>query len=86
MLVVVTRAIGIAVAVIGIVAPWLPGRSWNARGLWFICAGVPLTYMPVHLDTRFMLPIVPLLCIAAAISRSPPNVGCSLHGRAVQPA
>jgi len=71
MLVIFTRAIGMIVAFVGIVAPWLPRRSWNARGLWIICAGVPLTYMPVHLDTRFMLPVVPLLCIAAAVSLSP---------------
>lgn len=67
-LVVVTRTLGIAIAIIGAVCPWLPGRSWQVRGLWFICAGIPVIYMPVALDGRYLLPVVPLICLAAAAS------------------
>jgi hypothetical protein len=65
-----TRALGIAVALVGIVCPWLPGRGWPARGLWFACTGV-LLYLPVHVESRYLLPAVSLLCAAAALSVSP---------------
>jgi hypothetical protein len=71
LLVVMTRSVGMAVAFLGIIGPWLPGRTWRLRALWLVCAAVPAVHMPVHLDIRYLMPVVPLLCIAAAVSVSP---------------
>jgi hypothetical protein len=69
-LVVITRSVGVTVAFVGMFGPWLRGRTWRLRALWLICAAVPAVHMPVHLDIRYLMPVVPLLCIAAAASIS----------------
>jgi hypothetical protein len=73
-LIALSRAIGIGIALAGLVLPWLPGRGWPARGLWMICVGLVGVYLPVHLEPRYMVPVVPLLCIAAAASLRPAAV------------
>jgi hypothetical protein len=52
--------------VAAVVLPWLPGRSWRLRGLWLVCGGFIGVYLPVHLETRYLLPVVPVACVLAA--------------------
>ena len=68
---VVTRAVGTAICVAGIVLPWLPGRSWRLRGLWLVCAGLVVIYLPLHLEPRYVLGVVPLVCLMAAAGVRP---------------
>ena len=63
-----TRAIGIAIALAAIVCPWLPGGDPRCRALWCVCAGLIATYMPVHLEPRYLEPLTPLVCLLAAAS------------------
>jgi hypothetical protein len=63
-----TRTIGIAIAVAAIVGPWLPGGDPRCRALWCVCAGLIATYMPVHLEPRYLEPLTPLVCLLAAAS------------------
>lgn len=69
--VVATRVAGTAIALAGIVLPWLPGRDWRLLGLWLICAGSVFVYLPVHLEPRYMAAVVPLLCVMAAAALRP---------------
>ncbi len=65
---VLTRLLGTGVALLAIIGPWLPGRdpSWRLRGLWCVCAGFVGLYLPVHLEPRYLVPVVTLACVLAA--------------------
>jgi hypothetical protein len=63
-----TRTIGIAIALAAIVGPWLPGGDPRCRALWCVCAGLIATYVPVHLEPRYLEPLTPLVCLLAAAS------------------
>ncbi len=69
---VLTRLAGTAVSVLALVGPWRRDASWRLRALWCVPVGLAGLYMPVHLETRYLLPAVPLMCVLAA---------CSLAGR-----
>ncbi len=81
---VLTRLLGTAIACAAIAAPWLPAtrRTLPAdtlrrlRGLWLVCAGFVGLYAPVHIEPRYLVPIVPLACtIAACAWRPRPGAG-----------
>lgn len=61
------RAVGIVVAAAAILAPALLRRGdagrWPLLGLWFACAGFYGVYAPIHIEQRYLLPIVPLMCL-----------------------
>ncbi len=71
---VLTRLLGTAIACFAIAAPWLPATRRatppdtlrRLRGLWLVCAGFVALYAPVHLEPRYLVPIVPLACTIAA--------------------
>ncbi|MGI4976267.1 MAG: hypothetical protein ACRYG6_04920 [Janthinobacterium lividum] len=74
---VLTRLLGTAIACLAIAAPWLPATRRatppdtlrRLRGLWLVCAGFVALYAPVHLEPRYLVPIVPLACLIAACAR-----------------
>ncbi len=87
---VLTRLLGTAVACAAIAAPWRPAarRAIPAdtlrrlRGLWLVCAGFVGLYAPVHIEPRYLVPIVPLACtIAACAWRPRPEAGCDQEPR-----
>ena len=77
-----TRLLGTLIALAAILSPWLPaawwpggrerhpglppGTLWRLRGLWLVCAGFVGLYAPVHIEPRYLVPIVPLACVIAA--------------------
>ncbi len=65
---VATRLVGTAIGLAGLIGPWLPGRAWRLRALWCIPVGFVAVYAPVHIETRYLAPVVPLVTILAAAS------------------
>ncbi len=61
------RAIGLAMGVAAMLAPLLiPRRDsrWvPLLGLWLTCAGLIGVYALVHIEQRYLVPIVPLVCL-----------------------
>jgi hypothetical protein len=67
----VTRVIGTAMGLAAIAAPFLlinqnDDRGRVLLGTWLICASFLAVYLPVHLDIRYLVPIIPLQCLLAA--------------------
>jgi hypothetical protein len=67
----VTRAIGMTIGILSMIAPVLlcrrrDPRCWPILGLWLICAGFVAVYLPVHIELRYLIPIVPLTSLMAA--------------------
>lgn len=58
--------LGMAISLAGLVAPWRRQAAWRERALWCIPVALGLMYMPVHLEPRYLVPGVPLICILAA--------------------
>ncbi len=65
---VATRLAGTAIGLAGLIGPWLPGRAWRLRALWCIPVGFVAVYAPVHIETRYLAPVVPLITLLAAAS------------------
>lgn len=69
------RAVGLAVAAAAILVPALLARHdsrwWPLTGLWLGCAGFYGVYAPVHIEQRYLLSVVPLMCLlgVAALQR-----------------
>jgi hypothetical protein len=65
------RAVGLAVAAGAIAAPALVARRdprfLAVLGGWLACAGFVGVYLPVHIEQRYLVPIVPLLCLLGAV-------------------
>lgn len=68
----VGRAIGLAVTLGAIVSPFLLARSDNRRAAmfcaWLACGGFVAVYLPVHLEQRYLIPIVPMLCLLGGLA------------------
>src|SRR5262245_7019925 len=65
-----TRVIGTVIGVLAIVAPFVLLRNGDNRavvvlGMWFICLGFVAVYLPVHLNERYLVPLIPLQCLLA---------------------
>lgn len=41
-------------------------RRWRLCGLWCVSAGFLLIYLPVHVEPRYLVPVIPLACVLAA--------------------
>jgi hypothetical protein len=54
-----------------------PDTLRRLRGLWLVCAGFVALYAPVHVEPRYLVPIVPLACIIAACAWSTAYLGPS---------
>ena len=63
-----SRAIGTAIGVMAILAPLVlfrRGHPWRGPlfGTWLVAAGFVGVYLPVHIELRYVVPIVPLLAL-----------------------
>ena len=68
---VVMRVIGTAIGLAATAAPFLLMNQHDDRGrallgTWFICVSCVAVYIPVHLDIRYLVPLIPLQCLLAA--------------------
>ena len=66
------RLIGLAVTFGAILAPFLlpssDRRRWAVMGAWLASGGFVAVYLPVHLEQRYLIPIVPILCLLGALA------------------
>jgi len=65
-----SRAIGTVIGVLAVVAPFLLLRAGDHRAVallhaWLVCAGLILVYLPVHLNERYLVPLISLQCLLA---------------------
>ena len=66
------RTIGLAVAFGAIASPFLLARSDRRRAAvfcaWLGCGAFVAVYLPVHLEQRYLIPIVPILCLLGVLA------------------
>ena len=83
------RSIGYATGLLALVAPLLLARHDSRRlpllGTWLICAVFIMVYLPVHLEQRYLVPIIPLTCLLGVVGaqavwarRRPPTRSATL--------
>jgi hypothetical protein len=62
-----SRAAGLMVTLAAMLVPLLLARRdprwWPLLGMWCACAGFFGVYAPVHIEQRYLLPVVPLACL-----------------------
>ena len=68
---VTARLIGTLIGLFALAAPFLLMRRNDERGVallgtWLICASCVAVYIPVHLDIRYLVPLIPLHCLLGA--------------------
>ena len=68
---VTARLIGTLIGLFALAAPFLLMRRNDERGVallgtWLICASCVAVYIPVHLDIRYLVPLIPLQCLLGA--------------------
>ena len=68
---VTARLIGTLIGLFALAAPFLLMRRNDERGAallgtWLICASCVAVYIPVHLDIRYLVPLIPLHCLLGA--------------------
>ncbi len=69
----ITRAIGMLLSMAAILSPLLlfragDARRWPILGMWLACGAFLGVYLPVHIETRYLVPIVPLLALMGTVS------------------
>ncbi|MCA3309154.1 MAG: hypothetical protein ING03_06915 [Roseomonas sp.] len=66
------RAIGLAVTLAAILSPFAlrasDKRRWAVIGAWLASGAFVAIYLPVHLEQRYLIPIVPMLCLLGGLS------------------
>jgi hypothetical protein len=66
------RAIGLAVTIGAIASPFILGRSDRRRAAvtcaWLATGAFVAVYLPVHLEQRYLIPIVPMLCLLGGLT------------------
>jgi hypothetical protein len=66
------RAIGLAVTLGAILSPFALAasdrRRWAVIGAWLASGAFVAIYLPVHLEQRYLIPIVPMLCLLGGLS------------------
>lgn len=71
---VASHMFGSAVSVYGLISPWRKRETgelrWDLMSLWCLPIGLAGLYMPVHLEYRYLLPDVPVICVLAAVGWS----------------
>ena len=81
-----TRSIGIAIALLGGIGPWLLRGARQLRALWCACAGLIAVYLPVHIEPRYIIPVIPLVSLMAAAVLTRVFAGKGPAGTAGDPA
>ena len=90
LLLVATQLIGTLIGLLATAAPFVLMRRNDDRGaallgIWLICACCVAVYIPVRLDDRYLLPLIPLHCLLGATLwhayRRPMPVGQMLLAR-----
>lgn len=75
---ILSRICGSIISIYALICPWLrqPNRPtrWAERALWCLPIALAGLYMPVHLEYRYLLPGVPIICVLAAVGWSHRNV------------
>ena len=64
------QIIGSLITIIGLISPWRIKGAWTLRALWCLPVGLTAMYMPVHLEPRYLTPVVPIVCVLAAAGMS----------------
>jgi hypothetical protein len=67
-----TRLIGTALCLFAIVVPFRQRRP-ELIGLWLICGAFVGIYLPVHIEPRYLVPVVPLVTLIAACGMTLPR-------------
>ena len=66
------RAIGLAVTLAAILSPFALAasdkRRWAVIGAWLASGAFVAVYLPVHLEQRYLIPVVPMLCLLGGLS------------------
>lgn len=66
------RMVGVAVTIAALAAPLLisrrDARYWPLLTMWLASGAFLAVYLPVHLETRYLLPIMPLLCLLGLVA------------------
>lgn len=66
------RAIGLTVTLGAILSPFALAasdkRSWAVIGAWLASGAFVAVYLPVHLEQRYLIPVVPMLCLLGGLS------------------
>ena len=65
---VTTRLVGGALGLLAVAAPLLLRWRRDVVAVWIVCAGFFAVYLPVHIETRYLVPVVPLACLLAALA------------------
>jgi hypothetical protein len=69
-----SRLVGSAIAIYGLICPWFRtaghDTGWSQRALWYLPIAFAGLYMPVHLEYRYLLPTIPVICVLAAVGWS----------------
>lgn len=70
---VASRVIGLGLALAAIAAPLVLARLGDRRalpllGAWLICGAFIGVHLPVHIEQRYLMPVVPLLCLLAVVA------------------
>ncbi len=65
------RAIGLTMGLAAMLAPVLlrrgDARFWPVLGAWLVCGGLLGVYAPVHIEQRYLVPVVPLVALLGAV-------------------
>lgn len=65
------RVVGVAVTMAALAAPLLisrrDARHWPLLTMWLASGAFLAVYLPVHLETRYLLPVIPLLCLLGCV-------------------
>jgi hypothetical protein len=66
------RAIGLTVTLGAILSPFALAasdrRRWAVIGAWLASGAFVAVYLPVHLEQRYLIPVVPMLCLLGGLS------------------
>ena len=65
---VTTRLAGGALGLLAVASPLLLRWRRDVVAVWIVCAGFFAVYLPVHIETRYLVPVVPLACLLAALA------------------
>ena len=68
-----SRALGFVLAAAAIAAPlllarWRDPRALPLLGAWLVCGAFVGVHLPVHIEQRYLVPVVPLACLLGVVA------------------